>query len=830
MAFPNLLKRLFDSNGAGVKLNGGIMPYSTSSPKAASTASPGTSDTVARGDHIHPAQTAISGNAGTATKLKNKRTIDGVQFDGSANVHHYGSCSTAAGTAEKAVTLAGFTLATGARITVRFTVTNTAANPTLNVNSTGAKPIQYRNAAISAAYLAANRVYEFVYDGAAWELVGDINTDTNTTYGAASAAPKAPGTAAVGTSAKYAREDHVHPLQTSVTGSSGSCTGNAGSSTKLATARTVLVNLASTTAANFDGTANITPGVSGTLPAARGGTGRTDGKVAALATARKISLTGAVTGNVTFDGSKNVSIATAPGAIAGVIPIGGIIAFSGTFGGTGNRFPIPLGGSTPDTNWCLCDGTTTNGKTVPNLKDRMIMGAGATYKAGTTGGAATHTHSLSGTVGATTLTVAQMPSHTHTFSKGTYGDIAEATGSANSGKQTTDATGGSASHTHGLLVRVLHMSQGQALRRGRGAGQGAAVGGLKDGGDLVGAQLVTAAGGQQSGHVADHLLQKTVGRDGQAQAGQVGRHELHGRQFRQCGGLELAHRAFHLGARVLEAGEVMPAQQKGQGRAHGPGVQGAAAPDEGRQPGRHEAFLLPEVIHIGLAQGADAGMEVGGGLLPVQDAHVRRQQSIEGVTPVQTGAAGHIAMGHLTVGMDARIGATGAEHAHGAPGDAAHGGFHGGLHGGRRRGDVLDLPAAVTAAVIGQQQPETHGGRNVRHGGFGVDVEGKKGGGAAARPGDGQVPARKSFSAGKGPASATLGLDAGEGRFPIPCRGGRPLPAGLSPGCVFEGQGASGEGQGPGKGPFLRHAQEVPFPQPFPPVSFAMMPSGGRRG
>ena len=185
MAFPNLLKRLFDSNGAGVKLNGGIMPFSTSSPKAAGTASPGTSDTVARGDHIHPAQTAISGNAGTATKLKNKRTIDGVQFDGSANVHHYGSCSTAAGTVEKAVTLAGFTLVTGARITVRFTVTNTAANPTLNVNSTGAKPIQYRNAAISAGYLAANRVYEFVYDGAAWELVGDINTDTNTTYGAA---------------------------------------------------------------------------------------------------------------------------------------------------------------------------------------------------------------------------------------------------------------------------------------------------------------------------------------------------------------------------------------------------------------------------------------------------------------------------------------------------------------------------------------------------------------------------------------------------------------------------------------------------------------------
>ena len=49
---------------------------------------------------------------------------------------------------------------------------------------------------------------------------------------AASAAPKAHGAATVGTSTKYAREDHVHPLQTSVTGSSGSCTGNAATATK----------------------------------------------------------------------------------------------------------------------------------------------------------------------------------------------------------------------------------------------------------------------------------------------------------------------------------------------------------------------------------------------------------------------------------------------------------------------------------------------------------------------------------------------------------------------------------------------------------------------
>ncbi len=42
---------------------------------------------------------------------------------------------------------------------------------------------------------------------------------------------------------------------------------------KLATARTIKVNLASTSAASFNGTANVTPGVSGVLPITYGGTG-----------------------------------------------------------------------------------------------------------------------------------------------------------------------------------------------------------------------------------------------------------------------------------------------------------------------------------------------------------------------------------------------------------------------------------------------------------------------------------------------------------------------------------------------------------------------------
>ena len=125
-----------------------------------------------------------SANVASATKLATARAIDGVNFDGSAAITHFGTCSTAAGTAAKVVSLTSFTLVTGARITIKFTVTNTAASPTLNVNGTGAKPIVYRGSAIAAGYLAANRVYEFVYDGTNYALVGDIDTNTNTTYSA----------------------------------------------------------------------------------------------------------------------------------------------------------------------------------------------------------------------------------------------------------------------------------------------------------------------------------------------------------------------------------------------------------------------------------------------------------------------------------------------------------------------------------------------------------------------------------------------------------------------------------------------------------------------
>jgi hypothetical protein len=67
------------------------------------------------------------------------------------------------------------------------------------------------------------------------------------------------------------------------TGDQTTITGNAGTATALQTARTFRTNLASTATASFNGTANVTPGVTGTLPVANGGTGATSAAAARTA-------------------------------------------------------------------------------------------------------------------------------------------------------------------------------------------------------------------------------------------------------------------------------------------------------------------------------------------------------------------------------------------------------------------------------------------------------------------------------------------------------------------------------------------------------------------
>lgn len=122
---------------------------------------------------------SVSGSAGSAAKWTTSRNIGGISINGAANAFWYATCSTAAATAAKTASRANFTLTSGAWIAIRFSYANTAASPTLNVNSTGAKNIRYCNANISANTLKAAGTYLFVYDGTYYQLVGFMGMQTS---------------------------------------------------------------------------------------------------------------------------------------------------------------------------------------------------------------------------------------------------------------------------------------------------------------------------------------------------------------------------------------------------------------------------------------------------------------------------------------------------------------------------------------------------------------------------------------------------------------------------------------------------------------------------
>jgi hypothetical protein len=99
----------------------------------------------------------------------------------------YGTCTTAAATAAKEVTISGntnWTLQVGSIVCAKFTYTNTASSPTINVNSTGAKSIWYDSAVYTSKYSiggCANRYTMFMYDGTYWVWMG-WSADFNNTY------------------------------------------------------------------------------------------------------------------------------------------------------------------------------------------------------------------------------------------------------------------------------------------------------------------------------------------------------------------------------------------------------------------------------------------------------------------------------------------------------------------------------------------------------------------------------------------------------------------------------------------------------------------------
>ena len=185
------------------------------------------------------------GNAKTATKLETARTINGVAFDGTANITIADSTKLpiAGGTMTGDLTLKGNPTADLMAATKKYVDDSVASAGGGDVLAAG-----------NNSFTGANTFQNLV------TMVGGVVFTSGTTTLA-----------------------WKNATQIVATINASTYTGNSATATKLATARTITANLASSTAGSFDGSANITVGVTGTLPIANGGTGATTAAAARTA-------------------------------------------------------------------------------------------------------------------------------------------------------------------------------------------------------------------------------------------------------------------------------------------------------------------------------------------------------------------------------------------------------------------------------------------------------------------------------------------------------------------------------------------------------------------
>ena len=111
--------------------------------------------------------------------------------------------------------------------------------------------------------------------------------------------------------------------------------------------------------------------------------------------------------------------------------------------------------------WKLCNGVgnISDGRAVPNMGGRMVMGHSASYPTQTTGGSATHTHTLSVSIHNFTLRTEHIPPHSHGVPIGRNdttgtGWVQASPGNSNGANSPayytpTQSVGGGLPHTHG---------------------------------------------------------------------------------------------------------------------------------------------------------------------------------------------------------------------------------------------------------------------------------------------------------------------------------------------------------------------------------------------
>ena len=197
--------------------------------------------------------------------LTNNLEVDGVRVYApytwtTPTIKHYATCSTSASAAAKTASISSsygssINLSSGLRVAIKFSSANTASNPTLNLNSKGAKNIYHNGAQITTGENKSllKGVCEFVYDGTQWHLIGNyINSQYTAYVGAVDTASNAVTTN--GNTYLKLYEDSTKKSQFKISGSDGpTVTSDASGNI------TVGLSDSGVTASSYGPSANATP-------------------------------------------------------------------------------------------------------------------------------------------------------------------------------------------------------------------------------------------------------------------------------------------------------------------------------------------------------------------------------------------------------------------------------------------------------------------------------------------------------------------------------------------------------------------------------------------
>lgn len=121
----------------------------------------------------------------------------------------YGTCSTAAATVAKVVTLSSYNLTSNGFVAVKFTYA-VPASATMNINSKGANAIYYKGAAITANIIQAGDTGIFVYNGSQYHLITTDRLAKNAVTGLSISGKTITVTKADGTTSTLTTQDTTY--------------------------------------------------------------------------------------------------------------------------------------------------------------------------------------------------------------------------------------------------------------------------------------------------------------------------------------------------------------------------------------------------------------------------------------------------------------------------------------------------------------------------------------------------------------------------------------------------------------------------------------------